>query len=503
MKDQTRPMHFPSLKHGLLADSLVFSSSRYILLALSVVRNIVVAKVLSPEEYGYWIIVTLVLTYGDLIHLGLRHAGEKEIPFLNGRNNQRDAKLAGNMIYGGILLIATILLLPLSIYALTTSSISPGIQSILLTSAVIVFSDQINRFYLMILRAEKKFISSSKIEMVFEVLRTVSVVGMVYLLKLEGAVGGFLIASVATTLYFLLMNFGEYVPQFRWNDIKRFVAVGIPLFLCGLLYILMLSLDRVFAAYAFSKETLGWYGLASLLAQLPLSASVAFAMVLYPRFSHAFGEAGTIRVAYNLYLRSILTTSYVTPLFVGGVVYSSEFLVNWFLPEYQESLFFIRLLGYGILFLVVIPIPLYAMMAAGQSREYLKAQIIGVVLSSIAYIVAYVSTKDASGIPMAAIASYAIFYFLIVTKGFVVFELGVVAIMKELFVLLIPLVYALVVMILIAKNIEQSSVGTMEAQFLTMMLKLAIYFLAFLPMFILPKLRLKFLQERDMMTHGE
>lgn len=71
----------------MLRDSLVFGSSRYVLLGLSMVRNVVVAKILGPADYGLWIILSLLFTYGDQIHLGLRHAGDRELPFLMGQGD--------------------------------------------------------------------------------------------------------------------------------------------------------------------------------------------------------------------------------------------------------------------------------------------------------------------------------------------------------------------------------------------------------------------------------
>src|SRR3990172_1387833 len=72
------------VKHSLFKDSVVFAASRYVLLGLSLIRNFFVAKFLGPSDYGLWVVIGLLLTYGDQIHLGLRHAGDKEIPYYRG-----------------------------------------------------------------------------------------------------------------------------------------------------------------------------------------------------------------------------------------------------------------------------------------------------------------------------------------------------------------------------------------------------------------------------------
>ena len=126
------------MSSGLLRESAVFSVSRYALLGLSFVRNFVVARALDPEQYGYWVIVMLVLTYGDQIHLGLRHAGDKEIPYYRGQEQPQEARQVADTLYAGILLISVAALIILGSITVLAPGGERTVQGVIVAAGVIV-----------------------------------------------------------------------------------------------------------------------------------------------------------------------------------------------------------------------------------------------------------------------------------------------------------------------------------------------------------------------------
>lgn len=409
------------MRKGLLVEGILFSASRYVLLGLSAVRNLVVAKVLGPEEYGYWIILSLVLTYGDQLHLGLRHAGDKEIPFLRGKREDTRALQVADTIYGGVISLAAIGVLVAGPMSLSGLIQAPQLSIGLAVVSLILFSDQVNRFFLMVLRTDKEFILSSKVESFFELIRTLAVCGLVVAFELWGALGAFLLASAATSAFFVYRYRGRFRPKIDSALAKQLAVIGFPLFLSGLLYILMISLDRVVASWALSKKDLGLYGLAALLIQLPISGSQAVTAVLYPRFSEAFGETGEAGSMYPLYSQAVSVTSYLAPLLVIGIYFASEFLITWLLPEFSGATTIIWQLSNGMYFLVIVPLPMYALMALGRRREYVATQSAAVLVAAVLYIVAAATGRGPSAIAIAASLSYGVFLILIHVRASLVF----------------------------------------------------------------------------------
>src|SRR3972149_4811901 len=98
----------------IVKDSLTFSSARYVLMGLSALRNFALAKVLDPENYGYWVVLSLIFAYGDQIHIGLRHAGDRDIPFLRGQERHDEADHITRVLFSGILFFSALACLGLS-----------------------------------------------------------------------------------------------------------------------------------------------------------------------------------------------------------------------------------------------------------------------------------------------------------------------------------------------------------------------------------------------------
>ncbi|MBM4159788.1 MAG: hypothetical protein FJ217_01685 [Ignavibacteria bacterium] len=473
------------MRKGLLAEGILFSASRYVLLGLSAVRNLVVAKVLGPEEYGYWIILSLVLMYGDQLHLGLRHAGDKEIPFLRGRREDTRALQVADTIYGGVIALASIGVFVAGAVSLSGLIQAPQLSIGLAVVSLILFSDQVNRFFLMVLRTDKEFILSSQVESFFELIRTLAVCGLVVAFELWGALGAFLLASVATSAFFVCRYWGRFRPMIDSTLAKQLAVVGFPLFLGGLLYILMISLDRVAASWMLSKKDLGLYGLAALLIQLPISGSQAITAVLYPRFSEAFGETGEAESLYPLYAQAISVTSYLAPLLVVGIYFTSEFLIAALLPEFTGATTIIGLLSNGMYFLVAVPLPLYALMALGRRREYVTTQSASVLVAAALYVVAAATGRGPSAIAIAASLSYGIFLILLHVRTSLVFGLRRADTGRALAKTLVPGLYSIVAVFAVSLALPGSTGFSLADQLGLMVAKCLAFLLLYSPFLVI------------------
>ena len=491
------------MSRGFLVDSLFFSSSRYVLLGLSAVRNIVVARMLGPGDYGYWVIFSVILTYGDQLHLGLRHAGDKEIPFLNGRGEPVQAERAANAVYGAVLALAAIGVLLASGVAMSSVFNAPQLRAVIVGASLILFSEQVNRFFLMVLRTQKEFVLSSKVETVFEFVRTLSVCGLAMVLKMEGAIGGMLLASVSTTLYFVSRFRHRFSPRLDVVLTKRLFVIGFPLFLSGVLYIAMISLDRVVGTFVLSKQDLGLYGVASLLAQLPISASLATTAVLYPRFSESFGQSGDIRSLYPLYAEALVMTSYLSPLLVATVFFAAELLIGWLLPAFQGAVGIMGILTNGVYFLAIVPLPMYLLMATGRNREYISAQSYAVAVGLVLYLILGVGFSGPRAVAVAASLSYLTFLVLMYFRASGAFALARMQAARELGAMMLPAVYSIAVVLLLSRLITLS-VPTVAEHLRVAFLKLSGFFILYVPMLFILNRRTRFLvRSKKVFWHGD
>ncbi len=489
------------MKLKIIRDTLYFSSSRYLLLGLSVVRNLVVARVLGPEDYGLWIIATLVLTYGDQIHLGLRHAGDKEIPYYTGRSDIQQASRLASAIYAGVLVLSVVGLIGLSGYAML-AGLSPALSNALLVCGLIVVSDQVSRFFLMILRTRKEFVLSSKIESWFELFRTALVCGLAILFHLTGALAAFWIASTTTGLYFLSRFRREIVPRLDIATLRHLFRPGFALFLSGLMYVLIVSLDRVVGASLLTKAELGVFGLASLLAQVPVSAAQAVKEVLYPSFSEDFGREGKVRSVLPLYTKGVSVAAIALPFLVASVYFVGEFLVRWFLPAYTDSIPLMAILTNGVYFLCLAALPSGMLMATGRNRTYLTLQAVTIVLTLIAYVVMVKLVGGVVALCYAACISFFLFASLLLSATISQAEKSVGFLFKELLRILAPSLYSMVLVFILISllKIEPSEGVAMPLE--QTIFRLLLYSVFYAPLVVVLERRMKLFEHLREVVRG-
>jgi len=336
-----------------LKDILSLSSSRYVIMALSAVRNLVLARALDPGNYGYWIILALILGYGDFVHGGLRHAGDREIPYSVGRNRQGEAAEIESVLLGGILLLSAAAFILLSLVGVLGVQGWPA--SFLVMAGVVIAAEQISRFSHMILRTRREFLLSTKVEAGFEVLRTSLVCGLALRFGIHGALLGFLLAAVLNVVYFGAALRMPPRPLVNIPMLRTLFKTGSLLFLVGLIQLLQFNLDRLIGSFALVPSDLGIYGLAALATQVPIMFSQSLSTIFIPNASEAYGRRNSLEDVTPLFLRLLRTSAVLGPVVAALVFVALKMLIDWFLPAYSLSVSVLEILLPGAMLSVLIP----------------------------------------------------------------------------------------------------------------------------------------------------
>lgn len=399
----------------ILTDSIVTSTGKYTMLALGVLRNFYVARLLGPEHYNYWILFLLALLYADQVHLGLRQAGEREIPILRGKNNDAEATDSAAAIFAGTMLFSVVaLLLVLAVASIVPEQARTGdydvdiLRSGLVFIAVIILTDQIGRFFLMYLHTRKRFVTGTMTETGAEVLRTALVIVLGSFYHLTGAFVAYAAASAAMALFCLVAFRGGLHIRWRGRLLRRLFSVGIPLFLNAIAALLIISLDRIAGGALLSARDFSYYGFATTLVLLPVFASHAFREVLYPSMGEQFGAGGFSASFLRLCTKALYAIGYITPLLVCAVLFGGELLVRLFLPAFAASIPMMYALSHGIYFMSIASISAAALIIAGKVW-------VGLVIEAVAVAAAwctYIGLPPLLGQSYALAAGTCVLYFL-------------------------------------------------------------------------------------------
>jgi O-antigen/teichoic acid export membrane protein len=362
------------MTRALVRDTVIVSGSRYVILGLGMLRNLWMARLLGPDSYGYWVLFLVVLQYADQVHIGLRHAGDCELPIQRGRGDEQGARHTSNVILTtnmGFAVLAMLLAVAGGVMLLGTETPIRGYDPAMLgtgliATGIIILTDQFGRFHMMVLRAQKRFMLSSSAETFAELLRTGFVIGLGWIYGLHGGLVAYIIASAAMALYLQFTSDGMYRPHWHAARTRALLGIGFPLFLTSLAGLLIISCDRVVGWLVLRGEAYSLYGFATTIMLLPVFASHGLRDVLFPTFGERFGKGGSPRALYPIYLRALHLVAFATPLLVASVLYGGEFVVRLALPAYASAIPIMEVLSYGITFMSIASLPVAVLMITGR-----------------------------------------------------------------------------------------------------------------------------------------
>jgi O-antigen/teichoic acid export membrane protein len=478
--------------------ALYFASSRYLLLGVSVIRNLVVARLLGPEGYGYWVLMMLILVYGDQLHLGLRHAGDKEIPYWIGRGERGESERCADAIFGGTLVLSLAAFVSLAAYALFLSWPTPALSRAVVVTGLILIADQVTRFYLMILRTRREFVVSSNVEAASEGIKTLAVCALAVSFNLLGSISGLLLASGATAIYLHATVRDGIVPKLDLRALKRIAPVATSLFLGTMLYIVIINLDRLLGAIVLTKSELGVFGVGSLVAQVPVSAAQALKDVLYPTLSERYGHRHRLEDVVPVYTKGLQVLAYYLPFTVGLVFVAGDLLIRWLLPGYEGAIPVAAMLSNGVYFLGLGALPAGMLMATGRSGQYVAAQATAATVTIGAYM-ALNSTFDR--LPSLAIGA---------AFGFLVYGVALITLAGEgrgwsvlsTLRISLPSLYSMFLVFFVAARIPIAGRDHLSAAALTIG-RVVLYSLLYLPVLAIGERKIGLLEYvRNRRTHG-
>lgn len=379
---------------SLLRQTLLVSLSRYVIIGVSVIRNVVIARLLGPDQYHYWVLFLVALVYADQVHFGLRHAGDREFPLERGKGNHDEAFRLAQSTFAAIMTLTTviaILSLIIGSFLFGSSTSVAGYDATILLNGlwglvVIMLCDQAGRFFLLYLRTTKRFMLSSSTEAVTEIIRTIGVIMLGSVYGLTGMFVGYIASSFlfATVLMFAnkpLVRFA--IDRAR---VKRMFRAGFPMFITVAASVLIMNIDRVAGTVLLSPTEMSYYGFAAMVSLMPISASQAWREVFAPTIAERLGESGQTESLLQSLLKAQSIAGILAAALLLLVVIGAEGMIHLVLPSFLEAIPLIQRLSVGVAFFVLASLPTAVLIIAGRMRQYLMLEIAVIAIVCVLYI---------------------------------------------------------------------------------------------------------------------
>jgi O-antigen/teichoic acid export membrane protein len=369
-----------------LARGFVLSAAGSAALAVaSLVRTVVVARVMGPAAFGLWRVATVALRLCVESHAGALSVLAAEAPVHRGAGRAEAAR----DLESRASTLTTALALAAGIAAAVVLAASGG-RAVLVAAAVLGATAVLQqRFFAdaAVLRSRNEFGRVALAQCAFAALHLAGLVVLVPAYWLTGALASWAAALVVAVV---VMRVRAALPPSRPAlGGAGLVRRGAATWLVTVTATLLLQADQVVVGALLGTTALGIYGVLAIGSAALLFAPEAFGGALLPVAGLAYGRAGEDPAALaRLAGRSVRGIALVSAAVLALSLAGTDVVIAWQLPGYADATAALRPYLAGV-YLLAAAVPLRILLVtAGASRAALRAQFVallaGVALESIA-----------------------------------------------------------------------------------------------------------------------
>jgi O-antigen/teichoic acid export membrane protein len=205
--------------------------------------------------------------------------------------------------------------------------------------------------------------------------------------------------------------------QFDWSILRRLMKIGFPIMAAGLLFSLLISIDRWVILRYLGVESLGQYTLAILSVSILSLLPAVISHQLYPRMAFRYGSTGEKRSLLPIMLRQSLASMGVTLPLITVVFLLMPFFVETFMPDYVAGIKAARIVLVGLAFLPLTGGFGNYLNTVGRQVIYLSIISAAIVLNLVLDILFVNKGMGISGVAMGAAITYFIYTLVLITTG--------------------------------------------------------------------------------------
>lgn len=413
-------------RQSIIQDTTYYLPSNFLGQAISLVRGIVVRRLLGPLSYGWLNIFTLIERYAGYTDMGLINAMDRELPLSRGRGDKLKEEEIENNVFTSILISSVIIALAVILYGLT-SSVRPfsGFAPVLRVFALFLILYRLSTFFSIFLRTHRKFQLLSTLN----VLRGGVALGFIIFLAKRYLIAGIFGAEIISLVIFLALSL-RFFPHpfslaFNLTAIRRLIGIGFPLLLVSLTAVTIRNFDR-FMIITFLKEPLllGYYSAGLLFSNTIVQIPDSISVILFPRLLEDFGKHSDIDKIKKYVEEPTIVIAYLMGIVIALALVISPFFLKYILPQYEPGLRPLQVLLAGAFFISLVNMSGAFLIAINKQHYFLgiggAAIILGILLSFI-FIKAGLGLI---GIALATALVYFIYNTMVVGYAFRFFQKG-------------------------------------------------------------------------------
>lgn len=362
--------------------------SNFSLLGAGVVTSFVLPAFLSMEDFGYYKIFNLYVTYIIILQFGV----VESLYMKYGGKNFNDVDKTEFSGYFRTLLRIEIAI-GIVLVAVGFLFLKDDVRFICISLALNIVIVNITNLYQYLSQAIQRFSELSARNVAKAVFTVISVLAVFFVSRSNPDAANYkIIVSITVAINFLLMLW--YIFTYRklfvhtksvsWDEFKCIVKLGFPLCLANIIATLILNISRQIVSMFFSTTDYATYSFAYSLLTLISTVVASVAVVMFSMFKKQETKKLLARYSINVKIVSMLMA------FSATVYFPMCWFVRLALPDYEYSLGIFRIVIPGLILSSSITIVMHNYFKTlEQNIKFFVISLIVLVLSLISGIGAY------------------------------------------------------------------------------------------------------------------
>ena len=357
-------------------DKYFYVSGQLSLMGVTFLFNLVAAKLIGPEQMGVWQTISLISVYGMIITFGAINGMGRDVPYYRGKGDDKEVK---RTISTTIFYLLALMVVFLAMISLGYELLPDAARMVMVLGVVLLCARIANAFSVILIRSFRDFRRLGMHQGMTALIMLLTIGPLILFRNLYTVYWGVFLSLIVAVLLS-----GKYcVTQPRSKKVlRRLLSIGFPIYIVGLVFILLTSVDRVIVLGFLGTEQLGIYTLASTAMAVLMMAPTLVSNVMYPRLAEHYGATEAISdlvpMVKNIIRLNLLLVIPIAALFLVTFYF---YVVPTYLDAYMSgrdamaiiiiSAVFLPVgVGFGDVFNVV-----------GMQKIYLRNAIIGLVVN--------------------------------------------------------------------------------------------------------------------------
>ncbi len=340
------------LKKKIIKDTMIYSAANYIAMVIGVLVSFGIKIILGTVGAGYWAILKVVISYGEYSDLGTRNILSRDLPQAVGEGNFKKIALVKDVTFSFSMSMSILSALFVAVFAMLKVH-DVTLRYGLVVIALLIILTQGYNYFIVILRAEKKFT-----ELGYLIIQNMLLVAFFPIIGgvCAGLIGLSIGFCIATGLSIILAHRATK-SDLNWCidriELKRLLKSGMPMVMLSYVLVTFLSMDAIMVGRLISMEDLGLYTIGLMAVQQISRLGRFTSIVIFPHIQERFGDTGSLLDSKDFFIKSTQALICFLPTVIAITAFALEAAVHTFIPQFQGGISSMRILVLGYFFIAI------------------------------------------------------------------------------------------------------------------------------------------------------